>query len=748
MEIKKDALGNEYYVDNNIVVRKEYADEAYKESVETIKELCKEAGSDDPLDWDLPVGIPLFDGLHSIRNANIKKEKLYLDEEEQTVRYSYKNKDEGNIRNKATIILLRSNDRWLSDIITQLPYGLIDKQATGIGATHLEMISERNSIIVVPTRALGENKCSKDPDKFLYVGTQKRANKVTSDEEIKNYLNNPNIKFKKIVVVADSLKKVIENIQPLGIDVYREYFLMVDEIDTIQYDNHYRPQLSNVIDYYYKFKLQRRALVSATVKEFSHPRLQSEPLTTIKRREPSKRDITLLYTNNINELLKEKIIEISSIHPTDKILIAYNSLTDIQAVITLLPTEIKNQCGILCSETNYTDDRVEQQFRAEITFEDELSHQIVFMTCAYFAGLDIKDRCHLITISSIQYSYTILPINKITQIAGRCRNGVISDTMIYNTYDAPFYIIRAYRDRLIIKADRVVSYLNEANRFKQGDEEISELFDRIENIILEGADEAVFKGKSISLTRKDIDNEFKINYFNIDVLNEQMLTYSKLYSNKTDLCSALRKNHKVAFGERAFEQIVQETSSKISDEVKIERIKKCIEDIVNASPLNDKVLDNKIRQARNLEREYYSRVKDLYKYIDISILNKKLLEICTENIVSYRNFKNAVYFWALEDNHSFKKLIMSDFQIGERYSKDEIKEKLDIRIKDFFLIRRDISRKTLVSFFTSIIDYTYTGGKCLVKGYTPKLLKDLEIIRIPIHARIPAGEPIDKYFKI
>jgi len=749
---EQDISIEDWYADvyKKFGLTKEYLEEAYKESIRDTEELYKlleEAGSDDFLDLDIPVEVPVFHGLHSIRNADIIEDKLYLDEEKQVLRYSYLSKYEGNSRNEATI-LLNQNDNRLSDIITQLPYGLIDKQATGIGATHLEMISKRNSIIVVPTRALGENKCAKDPNKFLYVGTKRIANKVTSDDEIKRYLNNSDIEFKKIIVVADSLKKVIDNIEHLGIDVYRDYFLMVDEIDTIQSDNHYRPQLSNVIDYYYRFKLQRRALVSATVKEFSHPQLKNEPLTTIKRVEPLKRDIKLKYTNNINQLLSEEIVNVSIQHPDDKMLIAYNSLTDIQAVIVLLSDEIKNKCGILCSETNYTDDRIEQQFRAEITPEDELSHQIVFMTCAYFAGLDIKDRCHLITVSSIQYNYTILPINRMTQIAGRCRNGVLSDTIIYNTYEVPFYTLNAYKNQLIAKAERVVSYLNEADKFKQGDEEIKELFNRIEDAILEKAEASIFKGKPIPLTRRNIDNEFKINYFNIDVLNEQMLTYSQLYSKENSLYSVLRKSHDVRHEEKLFEDIVQETSRDISDEVKIERVKKCIEDIVNTNPLNIKVLDYKIRQARDFEKEYYKRVKYLYKYININTLNKKLLEICTQNIVPYKNFKNAVYFWALDDDHSFKKLIIGDFKIGEKYSKDKIKSKLDIRINDFLLIRRDISRSTLVTFFKSIIDYTYTGGEYLVKGYTPKLLKELEITRNPIHTRIPEGTPIDKLFKI
>lgn len=157
----------------------DYLEEAYKDTLEESGKLYIEASSDDLLDLDLPVAMPLYGGLHSIRNADIREDKLYLDEEKENVRYSYINKQDGNPRNEA-VILLKPDENRLSEIITQLPYGLIDKQATGIGATHLELhCSKRDSIIVVPTRALGEGKCGNNPN-FLYVGTQRGSNDVTT----------------------------------------------------------------------------------------------------------------------------------------------------------------------------------------------------------------------------------------------------------------------------------------------------------------------------------------------------------------------------------------------------------------------------------------------------------------------------------------------------------------------------------------------------------------------------------------
>ena len=52
--------------------------------------------------------------------------------------------------------------------------------------------------------------------------------------------------YKKLLVVADSLRRVLKYISP---EELKNYFLMVDEIDVLQSDNSFRPQLEDVIDY-------------------------------------------------------------------------------------------------------------------------------------------------------------------------------------------------------------------------------------------------------------------------------------------------------------------------------------------------------------------------------------------------------------------------------------------------------------------------------------------------------------------
>lgn len=731
----------EWYADvyKKFKLTKDYLEEAYKDTLEESEKLYLEANSNDLLDLDLPVAIPLKDvGLHSIRNAEIRREKLYLDEEEKSVRYDYINKEDDNPRNEATI-LLKPDENRLFEVITQLPYGLIDKQATGIGATYTEMHSERNSIIVVPSRALGENKSAENPDKFLYVGSRSGKDRTsTTDEDILKHLNSSG--YKKFIVVANSLERLIKKLESEGIDVYRNYFLMIDEVDTIQSDTHFRPQLSDIIDYYQRFKLQRRALVSATIKDFSDPQLQGEPLTTIKREKPSSRNITLLHTNNINQLVADEIKQRIAKSPTKKILIAYNSITEILEVITKLSPELQSKCGILCSISSK--DKAGIYFTT-INSNDRLSKDIVFMTSSYFAGVDIKDRCHLITVSSKRYGYTLLPLNRMTQIAGRCRNGILSDTIIYNTLKKP-YKYWNNKDYLFNTASKVIDYLNVANEIKKSNEKLQAIFNRIETAVVKEAGEIFFSNTVIPLTRINIDKEPVISYFNIDYLDEQMKSLSLLYSDSKSLGIALlEEGNNVKTKEKNYKEEAKTTTSKESDEVIRLKVQNCIKEIAHTSPLTDDVLDRKYKFSNGVEKEYYKRVKELYKYLEIGKLNKVLLEICTTDKRAYKNFRNGVLFWALEENHPLKNWIKDTFEIGRSYNiVDEIEEPLMEMLENQLLIIED----SPIKFFNSIIETRREPkiSKYSIEGHISSILRELRVTRP--HTTISLGETVTDFF--
>ena len=102
-----------------------------------------------------------------------------------------------------------------------------------------------------------------------------------SSKAINKYLSNETIRYKKILVVADSLRKVMEKIEPR----LRDWYIMVDEIDSYQSDSTYRNRaLGWVMDYFFKFPERQRCLVSATMRPFSNPEILKMPVIEVNFR--------------------------------------------------------------------------------------------------------------------------------------------------------------------------------------------------------------------------------------------------------------------------------------------------------------------------------------------------------------------------------------------------------------------------------------------------------------------------------
>lgn len=662
----------------------------------------------------------------SIRNAEFKANKVYLDDHTKEPRLK--------ILNNGFKVFL-NNDEKLGDIIDILPYGLIDKKITGIGATTLELKSQRNSIIVMPTKALAYDKYNSlenKEDVLLCIGTgYLDLIEPISELKICNYIKEKDISYHKIIVIADSIGKVVSALLKYDKNVYANYFFMVDEIDSLQSNNKLRKRISNVIDYYFKFKVQMRALVSATINEFSHPLLKEEPLTIFDYKTPKKRDITLIYTKNTNVILAEKIISIAD-NSQEKIVVAYNSILNILQTIRLLPEELQAQCNILCSDTNKTE--VEEYYT--LLNDGRLERRITFMTSSYFSGIDIYDTCHLICVSNTNRLFSILSLNIIAQVYGRFRNGIISDTIIYNVFklENKNIDIEKYRDRLIYKAERVINLLKMVETTVNTEDDnnpmdannLNILFSRIMHLILENADEKLLNRESYPLARRNINNKIEISYFNIDDLCHKMLTYMCLYSDLKDLYNTLKENHNIEY-EYIREQVNDKT--KIEKQETLEKQQEFIGDILSKAKhyvidlfknkkLNNRELDWLIRKAKSqYEKEFYLRIKTYYSYIEITSLSNHLTCAGLGNKKNYRNLKNTFAFWLLEKKHPFKSQVLKAFKTGERYSSKEIEEILSPIINYHFF--KIISRSRLVNHFKSYFKCTYTGGKYLIKNDNP-----------------------------
>ena len=579
----------------------------------------------------------------------------------------------GEAPNKVTGIFANKK-HLLSNYLTKMPHGLVDKKIPGIGATTLEINSKRNSIIVFPTKALAYSKHSKHPN-TLYVGSEIKGEKEkVTNQQIEEYLAKDG--YKKLLVVADSLGRL------LGIigKNYKDYFLMIDEIDVLQTDNNFRPQLENVIDYYLMFPLKNRCMVTATMKEFINPLLKKECKFSITWIYNARRDVKLLHTNNTTQTVIEEIIS----HPRDKIFIAYNSILQIQNILSTLDEETRKECAILCSEASIKE--AGEYFAPKLGDNDTLPARINFATCCYFTGIDIEDSYHLITVSDVRRSHSMLTLDRMTQIHGRCRkdNGVLSETIIYNTlgYVSVMESMEKYTATLLNKAQKVLKVLESADTISQGDYTLTDLFAIIKEAIREKAQERIAGNELINLTRKDVYGKDVPAYLNIDYIIERTELYASYFMPET-LKEVLRKqvkiisykslNYDVSPEQSSIEKANKDAQNKLTESYIQEAINN-IKLLSTTGQLNDNTLYSYTRHCRSKTKIFLERFIKLYRYVDLDSLLHQLWEIRTSNNLAFKNFNNTVMYWALDEEHPFKVAIRRSFTLNKSYSASEIQE--------------------------------------------------------------------------
>lgn len=618
----------------------------------------------------------------------------------------------------------------LSGYLDKMPHGIVDKQVAGIGATTLEIKSKRNSIIVVPTKILAYNKWIKHKADTLYIGgriNQERG--ATSNKEIQDYIKNNNITYKKFLVVADSLYRLLRNI---GEDNFKDYFLMIDEVDMLQSESNYRPKLESLIDYYFMFPTANRSLVTATLRAFTHPQLQQEPTFQITWEDALKREIKLYCTDNLDALTARQI---QSIPQSDKVVIAFNSILHCRNIIKLLPEDIQQTCAILCSDSSIQEAGT---YYAELTPKNELPNRINFITSCYFAGVDIEDYYHLITVSNAKQNYQMLSLNKITQIHGRCRieGGILSDTIIYNQLD-PWQkkYHPNYKDLLLKQANAILQLQTTASELSDSDQDLQDLFEIVKTAIRDQGVVFLSKEEPVRLTRKNAENIDVPAYMNIDYLIEREELRNTIYDNYKHFAEALQKQgHNIELKHISIPvSDDQETIQESSKEELNQLIDNQLSDLITELRIITQTRHITIGEKREIQAKkgcskFINRFFELQEYADAETLLQQLWEIRHLDARAYKNLKNAVMFWALEDNHPFKKELLKSFRIGEKYTASEIQKTMLPVVK--YHLHKSIKQRASVSLLKALF-LIERPRIYLIKATNPIGFKDHGSLHIP-----------------
>lgn len=305
----------------------------------------------------------------------------------------------------------------LSDIWDKIPSNkIIFKNITGIGATTLEILTERHSIIIEPNVPVIIGKSLKHPDVLaVYKGV--------NEKHILDYLKNENIPFKKIITTPESFEKIFMTTL-LESDfsmkyIYENFFLLFDECDKITRDIGFRADITIPMNRFFDFS--EKSFISATALVPSDPRFAEHNFEkiTIVPTYPIADNVNIITSNNVYSIFED----LNEITNERKNFIFFNSLKGIEKLISLL--NIKDSSAIFCSDKVLGNVDGKVKFSASMIAEDRFL-KYNFFTSRFFTAVDfdIDYDCNvfLITDTEVANYTTIDPNSDAIQIIGRFRN--------------------------------------------------------------------------------------------------------------------------------------------------------------------------------------------------------------------------------------------------------------------------------------------------------------------------------------
>lgn len=317
---------------------------------------------------------------------------------------------------------------WLLDALKRVGYKMIptntilDKTLTGLGATHSEIHSKRNSIIIEPNVPVILGKLN-DNDNLEAVYEK------CTPYSIKQYLK-MDIPYKKIITTPESFHKIRKAAMELNINIYKDYFCLFDECEKLTQDIEYRRKISQPI--YDFFKFEQKAFVSATPLKMSHPEFERQGFQQIQivPDYDYKKDLELVVTNSYYKRLR---IVLDNLKDSKHICIFFNVTDGIADLIDNLgATDYK----VFCSQQSVN----KLKKRGIVNAYSQIDYPLAkynFFTCRFYSALDIRigrykpDILMLTDLRTAQWTM-IDPFTEAIQIQGRFRRKG-NDDVTYNS---------------------------------------------------------------------------------------------------------------------------------------------------------------------------------------------------------------------------------------------------------------------------------------------------------------------------
>jgi hypothetical protein len=597
-------------------------------------------------------------------------------------------------------ILLPIGNR-LSESIQFLPSGIIDKTYTGIGGTSLELDCERNSIIVVPYNNIADIKASQPTigNSFKVHKFKKNRKNSKLKSDLDDYIKHTKEKCHpiKIICVNDQLVHLRSELTSASID-FKSMFLLFDEIDSMQEQSSFRSVMDTCMEVYLDHPETQRAMISATISNFSHPGITKELKSKIVSPRRKQTAIGFIHTNNV---ILEAFAQVKKLVSNDdsKIVIACNHLKSALVLAKTLKKEFpKKNIGILCSSTSKSKKAAENFFQ-KLGMDGILPCQINIITAAYFNGCDIHEKYHSIILSTISQASLQLSPSTIYQISGRGRMGLLSNLLIARTgYRKDGYKIYL-KNELIDFASHSVDIREGLKKMTEKVSSLGEdLMHAIHGLLVEGSKELP------ALYRYLEHGTVEVSYFKIDQRLIEQMTVS-LMAKSIVYQNSLKEYFDLS-EETELHTKLNGSLEKIDKKTVIDSIFKDLYSLLSSN--NYKLTSNKLFGLKDSYSPYgLQEFKLIVNVLELAISNKLDLDKLYTQIhglngnskflIELRNLYCLLLWNTLSEDINLKKALTWKIKANSGYQMKQMKA-LEMETADYLDINKKLVSKKFTQF--------------------------------------------------
>lgn len=590
---------------------------------------------------------------------------------------------------------IREQD-YMSDLYPNgLPTNaIIDKTLTAKGATTSELEAKRNSIIIEPNVPVINGKQAKYK-KALGV------REGITDANVKAYLQDKSIPYKKIIVTPESYSKVTRAAGYAGANLFKDYFLLIDECEKTIQDADFRPDI--ILPFFDLFRFENKALISATplfpnLKGFTKHSFRH---IKIIPNYDYKKNLNLVGTNNVQQEFLNQI-SLSS----NKKAIFLNSPDYAKTLIE--KADIRHCSKIYCSNQNDNISKLnEEGYNAsDIFLSGEVLEQYSFFTSRFYSAVDLEtiDKPDIIMITDcLSRAQTMIdPFTHAIQIIGRFRKGIGNITHITN-WNSDLQL--QSRESIIeeMKAEEAVY-----NRIAT----LKETLTGRERELLKEIEE---RTPVYRFLFKDGDYKGKINPFLLECYIQKFKVAS-FYQHLQSLENAYRTtgHFNVSYHYEHYNEKPKAVKSKtLSRKRKLEILER-LQILIPKGLILLFFTDEQQEELTSLKRE----APELCKYYEKFGIDK-IVEINYDLSTMKRQLKaehkKEIYFTPIDEIHN-------SFEIGKPYSESEIITTLQMIYDKYKLV--DDNNKPLKAKGTYLGYYFNTSDRMTIpntrlKGYIP-----------------------------